>query len=132
MLLTDVDDRRSWKIIQELDLALIRKSFENEIASNRSLKALAGGAPREFAKHAEAAYRRFLFVCLKNPDEKIVPDEKIDAFWHKHILFTEHYTQTCSRLFGRYLHHRPDAKSIRAGKRSGWLYGGLSKNQEKV
>ena len=52
-------------------------------------------------------YRKFLVLCLKNPNTAIVPSTQIDDFWHLHILDTQKYAQDCNECFGYFLHHFP-------------------------
>ncbi|WP_162982162.1 MULTISPECIES: glycine-rich domain-containing protein [Helicobacter] len=44
-------------------------------------------------------------ICY--PDVDFAPNEKLDEYWHMHILDTRAYTQDCLFLFGEYLHHYP-------------------------
>ena len=56
----------------------------------------------------EILYKRFLVLVGKHPDKYIVPfSEDVDTFWHYHILDTGKYTQDCTNIFGRFIHHFP-------------------------
>ena len=59
------------------------------------------------AAAGEQEYRRFLQLKLLYPDEDIVPDAEVDAFWHQHILDTRAYASDSAALFGDFLHHDP-------------------------
>ena len=61
----------------------------------------------KIADYAELRYRRFLCMHLINPRLLLVPPPDIDAFWHRHILFTRQYVRDCETLFGTFLHHSP-------------------------
>ena len=71
---------------------------------------LGEGWTREYAESIERAYRNYLTVLVKHPEdtEDIVVSKDVDEFWHAHILHTMKYTDDCERVFGTYLHHNPD------------------------
>ncbi len=52
-------------------------------------------------------YRKFLVLCLQNPNIAIVPSTQVDDFWHLHILDTQKYAEDCKQCFGYFLHHFP-------------------------
>lgn len=52
-------------------------------------------------------YRKYLTLCLENPNEAIVPSSMVDNFWHLHILDTQKYADDCQKVFGYFLHHFP-------------------------
>src|SRR5882672_11748132 len=80
------------------------------------------GWSREYADAMEIAYRRFLALMTKFPEETIAPTKDIDKFWHGHILDTIKYAEDCEQVFGYFLHHFPyfgmrgeqDAKNLQA------------------
>ena len=61
----------------------------------------------EHADRIELAYRRFLVLRAKFPQQQIAPTRDIDAFWHAHILDTRKYAADCERIFGEFVHHYP-------------------------
>src|SRR5260221_4281448 len=71
---------------------------------------LGEGWTREYAESVERAYRTYLTMLVKHPQdvEDIVVSKDVDEFWHTHILHTMKYTEDCERVFGTYLHHKPD------------------------
>src|SRR5713101_315267 len=71
---------------------------------------LGEGWTREYAESIEGAYRNYLTMLVKHPEdvEDIVVSKDVDEFWHTHILHTMKYTEDCERVFGTYLHHNPD------------------------
>jgi hypothetical protein len=71
---------------------------------------LGEGWTREYAESIERAYRNYLTMLVKHPEdaEDIVVSKEVDEFWHTHILHTMKYTGDCERVFGTYLHHNPD------------------------
>jgi hypothetical protein len=70
---------------------------------------LGEGWTREHAESVEGAYRNYLTMLVKHPEdvEDIVVSKDVDEFWHAHILHTMKYTEDCERVFGKYLHHNP-------------------------
>lgn len=71
---------------------------------------LGEGWTREYTESIEHAYRNYLTMLVKHPEdaEDIVVSKDVDEFWHTHILHTMKYTEDCERVFGTYLHHNPD------------------------
>src|SRR5437763_7529079 len=65
------------------------------------------GWSREYADRVEIAYRRFLALMAKYPEETIAPTKDVDKFWHGHILNTMKYGRDCENVFGYFLHHFP-------------------------
>ena len=65
------------------------------------------GWSREFVDQMEVAYKRFLTLLVKYPEETIAPSKDVDKFWHGHILDTLKYAEDCQKLFGNFLHHFP-------------------------
>jgi hypothetical protein len=87
--------------IQALDL---------ETVKSRVMDAELGeGWTREYADSVESAYKTFLTMLIKYPEdsEDIMLAKDVDEFWHTHILQTRKYTNDCERTFGFYLHHNP-------------------------
>jgi hypothetical protein len=46
------------------------------------------------------------FIALRIRDEKAIPSELIDLYWHTHILNTKHYYQYCIQCHSVFVHHR--------------------------
>lgn len=49
----------------------------------------------------------FLVACALNPGGHLAPSEAVDAGWHAFVLHTHEYAEFCSRVAGRFIHHRP-------------------------
>jgi hypothetical protein len=75
---------------------------------------LGEGWSREYADSIAGAYRTYLTMLVKYPDdaEDIMLSEDVDEFWHTHILQTRKYTQDCLNVFGTFLHHEPHVGEI--------------------
>ena len=87
--------------IQALDLEPIRLRVTDA--------ELGEGWSRAYAENIEHAYRDYLTMLVKHPEdaEDIVVSKDVDEFWHTHILHTMKYTEDCQKVFGKYLHHNP-------------------------
>ena len=80
------------------------------------------GWSREYTDRMELAYKRFLILLVRFPDQVIAPTKDVDKFWHGHILDTMKYAEDCEEVFGYFLHHFPyfgmrgadDAANLRA------------------
>ena len=90
------------------------------------------GWSREYTDRMEVAYKRYLTLLAKFPDETIAPTKDVDKFWHGHILDTMKYAEDCENMFGYFLHHFPysgqrgaddAANHHAAGERFHVLYG---------
>jgi hypothetical protein len=76
----------------------------------------------EYADRMELAYKRYLTLHAKYPDQMLAPDQDVDRFWHLHILDTRKYAADCEAVFGYFLHHFPyfglrgeeDAKALQS------------------
>ncbi len=66
-----------------------------------------GGWDINEARRVEELYRKWLFLHVLFPEERLVPSKEIDEMWHYHILDTLKYKEDCERMFGRFLHHFP-------------------------
>lgn len=61
----------------------------------------------DHAMRISAEYKKYLTLCLENPEAAVVPARDIDDFWHLHILDTRKYAEDCDKIFGSFLHHFP-------------------------
>jgi len=95
--------------IQSLDLESVKLRLMDAELGN--------GWTREYVNRIEAAYKNFLTVLAKYPEdmEDIQVSKDVDEFWHAHILQTRKYTQDCQTVFGTYLHHDPEIAPPTAG-----------------
>lgn len=86
-------------ILSDLDLEpIIIKAMDEEEGC---------GWDFDFTKRVSEEYRKFLILCLENPDESVVPSSFVDDFWHLHILDTQKYVEDCDKYLGYLLHHFP-------------------------
>jgi hypothetical protein len=77
---------------------------------------LGEGWSREYADSIETAYRTYLTMLVKYPEdaEDILLSKDVDEFWHTHILQTRKYREDCQRTFGNFLHHEPHVGEVTA------------------
>ena len=66
-----------------------------------------GGQDRDTAERVVEQAIGFLVACARNPESHLAPSEAVDAGWHAFILHTREYAEFCSRIAGRFIHHRP-------------------------
>lgn len=52
-------------------------------------------------------YKKWLSIHTCYPSLATAPNEKLDEYWHMHILDTKKYMEDCQFVFGYYLHHYP-------------------------
>jgi hypothetical protein len=99
--LTTKPERDVIAAIQSLDLDTVKvRIMDAELGE---------GWTREYADSIEAAYKTYLTMLVKHPDdaEDILLSKDVDEFWHTHILQTMKYAEDCQIVFGNFLHHEP-------------------------
>ena len=99
--LTTKPERDVIAAIQSLDLDAVKvRIMDAELGE---------GWTREYADSIEAAYKTYLTMLVKHPDdaEDILLSKDVDEFWHTHILQTRKYAEDCQSVFGNFLHHEP-------------------------
>jgi hypothetical protein len=107
--------RLTTRPIQEVIAAI--QALDLESVKVRLMHAELGeGWSREYADRIEVAYKHYLTMLVKYPDDAddILLSEDVDEFWHTYILQTRKYTQDCHKVFGNYLHHEPHVGEITA------------------
>jgi len=61
-----------------------------------------------------SALRDYFRVCLYGGRRLMpMPSQVVDDAWHGFIIDTPRYTQFCEAVFGRFLHHLPDASGAK-------------------
>jgi hypothetical protein len=99
----------------EHDVIAAIQALDLEPVKLRMMDAQLGeGWTREYADSIGIAYKTYLTMLVKYPDdaEDILLSEDVDEFWHTHILQTRKYTQDCQNVFGNYLHHEPHVGEV--------------------
>jgi len=94
----------------EQDVIVAIQALDLEAVKLRVMDAELGeGWTREYADSIGAAYKNYLTMLVKYPDdaEDILLSKDVDEFWHTHILQTTRYAKDCQDVFGNFLHHEP-------------------------
>src|SRR5687767_10550545 len=105
--------RLTTKTEQEVVAAI--QALDLEPVKLRMMHAELGeGWTREYADSIGMAYKTYLTMLVKYPDDAddILLSEDVDEFWHTHILQTRKYMQDCQNVFGNYLHHEPHVGEV--------------------
>lgn len=64
-------------------------------------------ATEEYLKEGIENLKKYYAVALLDPLNEHAVSEKVDPFWHSHILFTKEYMDFCNSIFNQYIHHEP-------------------------
>lgn len=91
--------------------ALVNDQHSHSIVKKQLVKN--GTHSVEEASRSEIEFLQFT-VLQQLADGPVSPSELADGYWHQFILNTALYTNWCQRNFGRYLHHRPEPRSVLA------------------
>lgn len=83
-------------VIHDWDMSIIKQFMVEK-----------GIYPAEEINALETEYKRWLNLAVLYRPYSVPISEKVDAFWHTHILFTQDYTAMSYAATGKYLHHRP-------------------------
>lgn len=81
--------------LDDWDLTPLRKALRRKLVSASEIEVML------------AAYKDFVRLVLKYPNEKFGVSKDVDTVWHEHILDTRDYFAFCDRVYGKYLHHIP-------------------------
>lgn len=62
----------------------------------------------ELVEEMETEYKKFLFLRIVHPDERLPMSKDVDEMWHIHVLHTRNYAAFCEEIGeGRFIHHGP-------------------------
>jgi hypothetical protein len=94
--------------VQALDLDSVKTRIMDPLVGE--------GWTREYADSVEGAYRTYLTMVIKYPEDaaNILLSKDVDEFWHTHILQTMKYVEDCGNIFGEYFHHQPHVGELTA------------------
>jgi hypothetical protein len=110
---TKMEARLTTKPAQEVVAAI--QALDLESVKIRAMDPELGeGWTREYADSIEVAYKNYLTMLTKYPEdaEDILLSEDVDEFWHTHILQTTKYAADCQKVFGNFLHHEPHVGEV--------------------
>ena len=82
---------------EEASFTLIKKQVAKDLPS---------ASPQQLQSGVEQLVR-FYTLCMTAPGRRYAVSDKVDPYWHAHVLHSRRYSSFCSRVFGRYLHHEP-------------------------
>jgi hypothetical protein len=99
ILLLDQESSVSINDLIEIDFTMVKLKIQDD---EEGL-----GWTQEECNEIEIEYKKFLALKRAYPQNEIVPNKRVDQFWHQHILDTEKYAQDCQLIFGYFLHHYP-------------------------
>lgn len=97
---TSPEVQAKWDAVDRVDLGDVMRKLMLAVPEGTGLSA-------EVATNAIESYRRYLKLCVKYRDRRLVPSHFIDNVWHQHILDTRAYARDCNAIFGAPLHHYP-------------------------
>jgi len=64
----------------------------------------------EYTNRLISEYKKFLSLKFF-VEQTIIPSERVEQVWLLHMSFTKHYSETCTKIFGKYEHYIPYGKS---------------------
>lgn len=74
-------------------------------------------------ERAILSLKQYYAIALLDPLNKHAISDKLDVYWHAHMLFSEEYTEMCEKVVGGFMHHIPlDHEDITQLKLVGELY----------
>jgi hypothetical protein len=68
------------------------------------------GVTEQVARSHERELKRYLAMCLADPEAAYGMFGPVDEFWHTWILFTREWCEFSQAVAGRYIHHRPTTR----------------------
>jgi hypothetical protein len=77
------------------------------------------GTTETVAREHERELKRYLAMCLADPEAAYGMFGPVDEFWHTWILFTREWSDFSREVAGRYIHHRPTTRTEKQLVRSG-------------
>src|SRR6185295_1233920 len=73
-----------------------------------SLEEIHGQLPTdEYIRSGVIGLKQYYAIALLDPLNAHSVSEKIDLFWHSHILHSRRYIKFCNKVVGEYMHHLP-------------------------
>lgn len=111
-------------VTEEQRIALLRIDAEDFSHVAKRVKKDPGMYHGFDDKHLDAgilALKQYYAVALLDSKNMHAVTDRIDPFWHTHMLFSREYTAFCEEAFGHYLHHEPldhdDTERVDAAER---------------
>jgi len=79
------------------------------------------------AHEHERELKRYLAMCLAQPDAEYGMFGPIDEFWHTWVLFTREWWEFSQSVAGHYIHHRPTTRKEKELVLSGVIPSGYAR-----
>lgn len=79
----------------------------------------------------ESEYKRFIALRVSRPKTIMAISDKVDPYWHAHIIFTRHYKHACERLGVPFIHHNPPTKEDIAALKLSYLENTLKSYEDE-
>jgi hypothetical protein len=76
------------------------------------------GVTEQVARSHERELKRYLAMCLADPEAAYGMFGPVDEFWHTWILFTREWCEFSNAVAGRYIHHKPTTREEKRAVRS--------------
>jgi hypothetical protein len=76
------------------------------------------GVTEQVGRAHERELKRYLAMCLADPEAAYGMFGPVDEFWHTWILFTREWCEFSTAVAGRYIHHRPTTREEKQAARS--------------
>jgi hypothetical protein len=77
------------------------------------------GVTEQVARSHERELKRYLAMCLADPEAAYGMFGPVDELWHTWILFTREWCEFSNSVAGRYIHHSPTTREEKKAARSG-------------
>jgi hypothetical protein len=77
------------------------------------------GLTETVAREHERELKRYLAMCLADPEAAYGMFGPVDELWHTWILFTREWCEFSQEVAGRYIHHQPTTRAEKERVRSG-------------
>jgi len=93
--------RERVRLIDDFDYTKVAEKTRKEL-HERGIE-----VDREYLHGGIHALKQYCAVALLDPLNMHAVSERVDPFWHSHIIFTRDYAAFCERIYGQYIHHQP-------------------------
>lgn len=94
--------------VPEAARALFRRVCEFDFTREKLLAINRLGYDPETAAAMESEFRKYLFLRIMHPDQRLPMSKDVDDFWHMAVLNTRNYHRFCAEVAGgHFIHHGP-------------------------
>lgn len=94
--------------VSESARVLFKKICEFDFTRERLMLINRLGYNSEVAVAMEQEYRKYLFLRIMHPDQRLPMSKDVDDFWHMAVMNTRNYHRFCAEVAaGHFIHHGP-------------------------